>query len=92
MDYIHFRNLVGVTHTESEAKEIAGEYEYIDGPNDRGEMFSRPGKVFFFLNLIDSWLILFQGLIQMKKLPELLMEVHILQICLVYQELVMGMK
>jgi ubiquinol-cytochrome c reductase cytochrome c1 subunit len=46
MDYIHFRNLVGVTHTEAEAKELAGEYEYTDGPNDRGEMFTRPGKVY----------------------------------------------
>ena len=45
MDYIHYRNLVGVSHTEAEAKELAAEYEYTDGPNDKGEMFTRPGKV-----------------------------------------------
>ncbi|KAL3895345.1 MAG: hypothetical protein SGCHY_004754, partial [Lobulomycetales sp.] len=28
----------------AEVKELAGEYEYTDGPNDDGEMFSRPGK------------------------------------------------
>ncbi|KAI8586806.1 cytochrome C1 family-domain-containing protein [Geranomyces variabilis] len=45
MEYIHYRNLVGVSHTESEAKELAAEYEYQDGPNDKGEMFMRPGKL-----------------------------------------------
>ena len=45
MDYIHYRNLVGVTHTEAEAKALAAEYEYKDGPNDEGEYFMRPGKV-----------------------------------------------
>ncbi|KAI8906275.1 cytochrome c1 [Gorgonomyces haynaldii] len=45
MDYIHWRNLVGVTHTEAEAKEMAAEYEYRDGPNDAGEYFMRPGKL-----------------------------------------------
>ncbi|KAJ3044763.1 cytochrome c1 [Rhizophlyctis rosea] len=45
MDYIHYRNLVGVTHTEAEAKALAAEYEYKDGPNDVGEYFMRPGKL-----------------------------------------------
>ncbi|KAI8998298.1 cytochrome c1 [Gaertneriomyces semiglobifer] len=45
MEYIHFRDLVGVSHTENEAKEMAAEYEYQDGPNDKGEMFMRPGKL-----------------------------------------------
>lgn len=45
MKYIAFRNLIGVTHTEDEAKALSGEYEYTDGPNDKGEMFQRPGKV-----------------------------------------------
>lgn len=45
MDYIHYRDLVGVSHTEAEAKDLAAEYEYQDGPNDAGEMFMRPGKV-----------------------------------------------
>lgn len=42
---IAFRNLVGVSHTEDEAKELAAEYEIDDGPNDQGEMYKRPGKV-----------------------------------------------
>ncbi|KAI9204777.1 cytochrome C1 family-domain-containing protein [Polychytrium aggregatum] len=45
MDRIHFRNLVGVSHTEAEAKAMAAENTYIDGPNDKGEMFERPGKL-----------------------------------------------
>ncbi|KAJ3215552.1 cytochrome c1 [Dinochytrium kinnereticum] len=45
MDLLAWRNLVGVSHTEAEAKAMAEEYEYIDGPNDKGEMFNRPGKL-----------------------------------------------
>jgi len=45
MNLIHWRNLVGVTHTEAEAKAMAAEYEYQDGPNDQGEMFMRPGRL-----------------------------------------------
>ncbi|KAH6576558.1 hypothetical protein BASA50_000020 [Batrachochytrium salamandrivorans] len=45
MDYIYWRNLVGVTHTENEAKAMAAEYEYRDGPDDKGEFFMRPGKL-----------------------------------------------
>ncbi|KAJ3332682.1 cytochrome c1 [Blyttiomyces sp. JEL0837] len=45
MNLIHWRNLVGVTHTEAEAKAMAAEYEYQDGPDDKGEMFMRPGKL-----------------------------------------------
>lgn len=44
MDYIHWRNLVGVSHTESEVKQMAAEFEYKDGPDDKGEYFMRPGK------------------------------------------------
>jgi ubiquinol-cytochrome c reductase cytochrome c1 subunit len=36
---------VGVSHTEEEAKVLAAEHEYEDGPNDKGEMFKRPGKL-----------------------------------------------
>lgn len=46
LDRIAFRNLVGVSHTEDEAKAMAEECEYTDGPDDQGEMFQRPGKVF----------------------------------------------
>eukprot|EP01135_Chromosphaera_perkinsii_P000796 Nk52_evm84s151 gene=Nk52_evmTU84s151 len=45
IDRIAFRNLVGVSHTEAEAKAMAEEIEVKDGPNDDGEMFDRPGKL-----------------------------------------------
>lgn len=41
-----FRNLVEYgAWTESEAKAIAEDVEVVDGPNDEGEMFERPGKL-----------------------------------------------
>ncbi|XP_060632017.2 cytochrome c1, heme protein, mitochondrial [Anolis sagrei] len=45
MEYLAFRNLVGVSHTESEAKALAEEVEVQDGPDENGEMFMRPGKL-----------------------------------------------
>lgn len=45
LQYIAFRNLVGVSHTEEEAKAIAEEYEIVDGPDENGEMYTRPGRV-----------------------------------------------
>ena len=42
---IHFRNLVGVAYTEEEVKEMAGEIEVTDGPNEEGEDFERPGRL-----------------------------------------------
>ncbi|XP_012680398.1 cytochrome c1, heme protein, mitochondrial [Clupea harengus] len=45
MEYLAFRNLVGVSHTEPEAKVLAEEIEVVDGPDDTGEMFTRPGKL-----------------------------------------------
>lgn len=42
---IHWRELVGVTHTVDELNEIAAECDYVDGPNDEGEMFERAGKL-----------------------------------------------
>ena len=44
MSLISFRDLVGVAYTEDEVKSIASEIEVIDGPNDEGEMYTRPGK------------------------------------------------
>jgi len=41
---IRFRELVGVTHTTEEVKQMAKEVDVLDGPNDEGEMFERPGK------------------------------------------------
>lgn len=45
LERICFRNLVGVTHTEDEVKALAADIDVIDGPNDEGEMFERPGKL-----------------------------------------------
>jgi ubiquinol-cytochrome c reductase cytochrome c1 subunit len=42
---IHYRELVGVTHTSEELVAMAAEAEFVDGPNDEGEMFERPGKL-----------------------------------------------
>jgi len=45
MDYLCYRNLVGVSHTEDEAKAEAAEIMVLDGPDDDGNMFERPGKL-----------------------------------------------
>ncbi|KAK5642202.1 hypothetical protein RI129_008369 [Pyrocoelia pectoralis] len=45
MRFMYYRNLVGVTHTEAEAKAEAAEVQVTDGPDVTGEMFQRPGKL-----------------------------------------------
>ncbi|CAG9828957.1 unnamed protein product [Diabrotica balteata] len=45
MRFIAYRNLVGVTHTEAEAKAEAEEQMIEDGPDDTGNYFKRPGKL-----------------------------------------------
>ncbi|EOA24699.1 hypothetical protein CARUB_v10017977mg [Capsella rubella] len=45
MSLVSYRDLVGVAYTEEEAKAMAAEIEVVDGPNDEGEMFTRPGKL-----------------------------------------------
>ncbi|XP_073019077.1 cytochrome c1-2, heme protein, mitochondrial-like isoform X1 [Primulina eburnea] len=45
MSLISYRDLVGVAYTEEETKSMAAEIEVVDGPNDEGEMFTRPGKL-----------------------------------------------
>jgi ubiquinol-cytochrome c reductase cytochrome c1 subunit len=45
MNRISYRNLVGVCYSEAEAKALAEEITVVDGPNDSGEMFERPGKL-----------------------------------------------
>jgi ubiquinol-cytochrome c reductase cytochrome c1 subunit len=45
MQYMCYRNLVGVSHTEAEAKAEAEDVMVTDGPNDVGEMFQRPGRL-----------------------------------------------
>ncbi|CAO2172681.1 unnamed protein product [Urochloa humidicola] len=43
--YDHASDLVSVAYTEEETKAMAAEIEVVDGPNDEGEMFTRPGKL-----------------------------------------------
>lgn len=43
--FIAYRNLIGVSHTEAEAKAEAEEQMILDGPNEEGNMFKRPGKL-----------------------------------------------
>ena len=45
MKYLAYRHLVGVTHTEEEAKIIASQDQITDGPDTQGNMFQRPGKL-----------------------------------------------
>lgn len=45
LDRIAWRNLVGVSHTASEAKAFAEELEYDDEPDDEGNPRKRPGKL-----------------------------------------------
>ncbi|XP_053913733.1 cytochrome c1, heme protein, mitochondrial [Cuculus canorus] len=45
MEFLAFRQLIGVSHTEAEAKALAEEVEVLDGPDENGEMFLRPGKI-----------------------------------------------
>jgi len=40
-----YSNLWEHTHTFKEASEIAGEVEVMTGPNDKGEMYPRPGRI-----------------------------------------------
>jgi len=45
MNHTCFRHLVNVSHTEEEAKNLASEANYMDGPAEDGSMFERPGKL-----------------------------------------------
>jgi len=46
MNFVHFRSLIGVTHSEQEMKEIASEEMIYDAePGDDGNPFKRPGKL-----------------------------------------------
>merc|ERR1719231_180589 len=46
---IAYRNLVGVCYSEEEVKAMAEDTDVMDGPNDEGEMFERPGKLSDYL-------------------------------------------
>lgn len=43
MKRIAFRNLADLGYDEGQIKTIASEYTFVDGPNEDGEMFERPG-------------------------------------------------
>jgi len=43
MDYVHYRQLVNVALTETEAKELSSAEQYDDKPNEEGEIVKRPG-------------------------------------------------
>jgi ubiquinol-cytochrome c reductase cytochrome c1 subunit len=43
MKYVAFRDLEAIGFTEPEIKALAAQYSYQDGPNDKGEMYDRPG-------------------------------------------------
>ena len=45
MDLIKFRNLQEIGYSEAQAKALAAQYEIQDGPNDEGEMFTRPRRL-----------------------------------------------
>ncbi|KAM7441231.1 iso-1-cytochrome c [Porites harrisoni] len=45
MDQLAYRHLVNVAYTEDEMKAIAAEAQVEDGPDDDGNMFTRPGKL-----------------------------------------------
>lgn len=46
LERIRWRELVGVTHTKEEVKDMAKDVDVLDGPNNEGEMFERPAKLF----------------------------------------------
>lgn len=45
MNFLCYRNMVDVIFTEDEAKKEAEEVMVMDGPDDEGSMFERPGKL-----------------------------------------------
>jgi ubiquinol-cytochrome c reductase cytochrome c1 subunit len=44
MHLLYYRNLMDIGLSEAQVKEIAAGVEVNDGPNDEGEMFTRPGR------------------------------------------------
>lgn len=44
MHLLYYRNLMDIGLSEAQVKEIAAGVEVTDGPNDEGEMFTRPGR------------------------------------------------
>jgi ubiquinol-cytochrome c reductase cytochrome c1 subunit len=46
LSLVSYRNLEEVGFSKDEVASLAAEYQVTDGPNDKGEMFQRPGKPF----------------------------------------------
>jgi ubiquinol-cytochrome c reductase cytochrome c1 subunit len=46
MNLLAYRNLVDTCYTEDEVREMCEDVEVEDGPDDEGEMFERPAKLF----------------------------------------------
>lgn len=44
MDRLYYRNLEALGYDESQIKALAADVSVMDGPNDEGEMFERPGR------------------------------------------------
>ena len=44
MSLVAYRNLADIGLSEDQIKAVAAEYEVTDGPNEEGEMYSRPAK------------------------------------------------
>lgn len=45
LNFVTWRSLVGVSHTSTEARAMAAEFEYDDEPDDEGQPRKRPGKL-----------------------------------------------
>ncbi|CAG9473668.1 cytochrome c1 precursor, putative [Plasmodium vivax] len=45
MEQLQFRSLVNEVYPENRMKQIAASYDIEDGPDDKGEMFTRPGTL-----------------------------------------------
>jgi cytochrome c1 len=57
MKHVAFRNLAqpgGPGFSEAQAKQVASEFRINDGPNDKGEMFDRPGRLSDYLPSPDA--------------------------------------
>lgn len=44
MKRVAYRNLSALGYSEDQIKSVAAEYTFMDGPDEEGEMFERPGK------------------------------------------------
>lgn len=75
MNRLAYRHLVGVSHTLEQAKAEAAQIDVIDGPDEEGKMFTRPGKVDICCTLrVCRCLTSFQTRIRMKRRREQPME------------------